>query len=75
MPVKAEPSHVFANRLDEFKVFPDGIRIVEAQITPAAELLCNPEVDAYSLCVTDVQISVGFGRKSRLHPALVLTLR
>ena len=43
-----------------------GIRVVEAQVGLAAELVGQPEVQADGLGVPDVQIAVGLGRKAGL---------
>ena len=48
------------------------IGVVEAQIGVSAELVGEAEVDADRLGVADVQISIGLGRKARLHPPVVL---
>ena len=40
-------------------------------MTDAAEILCDPEVQADRLGVTYVQIAVRFRRESRHHPAVV----
>ena len=45
-----------------------------AQIADAIVVGCNTKIKANSLGVTDVEVSVGFGRETRLHLTTVFTL-
>jgi glutamyl-tRNA synthetase len=54
-------------RVDIFDILFRGIRVVKTEIAHSAVLFRDAEVDAYRLCVTDVQIAVGLRRESRLH--------
>ena len=55
----------FLNRLDVLDVLGRGIRVVEAQIAPAAELACHAEVHADGFDVADVRKAVRLRRKAR----------
>ena len=64
-PVIAEPAHVGLDGVDVLLLFLLRVRIVEAQVAAAAELLGNAEVEADRLGVTDVQVAIRLGRKAR----------
>ena len=64
VPVEAEPFDVGFYAFHIFDVLFCGVGVVEAQIARAVILFFHSEVYAQRLCVTDVQISVGFGRKT-----------
>jgi hypothetical protein len=59
--------------LDELFGLALGIRIVEPQITRAAEFLRDAEIDADGFGMADMQIAVRLGRETRLHAPAVLT--
>ncbi len=63
-PVVAEPAHVGLDGVDVLLLFLLGVRVVEAQVAAAAELLGNAEVEADRLGVADVQVAVRLGRKA-----------
>src|SRR5690606_29480918 len=42
-----------------------GVRVVEAQVTDAAVVARQAEVDGYALGVADVQVTVRLGREAR----------
>src|SRR5262249_9051089 len=67
-----EPAHVGHDRIDVLLLFFAGIGVVEAQVGLAAVVDADAEVQANGLGVTDVQVAVGFGRKTRVHAAAVL---
>lgn len=48
-----------------------GICVVKTEIAHSAVFFRDAEVDAYRLCVTDVQIAVGLRRRSRLHAGVI----
>ena len=64
-PVEAEPPDVALDLVDVLLRFLDGVRVVEAQIAPAAELLRDAEIDADRLGVADVQAAVRLRGESR----------
>ncbi len=66
-PVEAQPVHVALDRVDELLLFLRRIGVVEAQMATAAELLCDPEVQADGLGVADMQIAVRLRRESGDH--------
>ena len=69
-PVEAEPAHVVHDRVDVFLALLGGVGVVEAQVTAAAIVMRQTEVDADRLGVADVQIPVGLGRKASDDPAV-----
>ena len=72
VPTEAQPADVLFNGVDVLDVFLGGIRIVEAEVALAAELLGDAEVEADRFRVPDVQIAIGLGRKAGHHFATVL---
>ena len=63
-PVETQPVDVILDGFHVFGILLGGIGIVHAEIGDAAEFLGDTEVDAQSLAVADVQISVGFRREA-----------
>jgi hypothetical protein len=75
VPLEAEPLDVFHDGFDIFGFFLRGIGVVETKVALTAEFGRKPEVQAYSLGVAYVQITVRLGRKPRLHAPAVLARR
>ena len=71
LPVKSQPFHVSDDRIHIFLVFPARIRIVHAQITGASILGGDAKIKADGLGMSDMEVSIRFGRKSGGHTALV----
>ncbi len=72
-PVVAQPAHVGLDGVDVLLLFLLRVRVVEAQVAAAAELLGDAEVETDRLGVADVQVAVRLGRKTRHYrrvPAL-----
>ena len=67
--VEAEPAYVVDDRLLVFGVLLGRIGVVEAEVTEAAVLLSDTEIQADRLGVADVEIAVGLGGKAGDHPA------
>jgi hypothetical protein len=65
VPAEAEPVHRVDDRIDVLLLFLLGIGVVEAQVAHAAEIACQPEVEADALRVADVQVPVRLGWKAR----------
>ena len=63
-PVEAEPVDILLDGLHVLNVFLRGVGVVHAEVAQAAELLRRAEVDAKSLAVADVQITVGLRREA-----------
>ncbi len=63
LPVKAEPLYIFFDRFDILRIFLQRIRIVKAQMRPAAEFVRQLEIQADRFGVSDMQIAVGLRRK------------
>ena len=71
LPIEAQPADVLHDRVDVLDVFFAGVGVVEPQVAQAAELLGDAEVQADRLGVADVQIAVGLGRETGIHPPAV----
>ncbi|MCY1172027.1 hypothetical protein D9M73_121530 [compost metagenome] len=63
-PFEAQPFDVAFDRVDVFLIFLGRVGVVETQVRDAAELLGQAEVHADRLGVADVQVAVGFRRKT-----------
>jgi hypothetical protein len=63
---------VVVYRVDVFLFFLLGIGVVEAQVAHAAVFLRELEVQPDALGVADVQVAVGFGRKTHANLGRVL---
>jgi hypothetical protein len=74
VPLEAQPTNVLLGGVDVLLLLLQRVRVIEAQIAGATELLGKTEVEADRLGVTDVQIAVGLGREARFH-CLVLPRR
>ena len=69
-PVESKPADIFLNRLYVFRIFRRRVRIIHAEMTDPARLLAgNAEVEADRLGMPDMEIAVGFRRKTSDHPA------
>ena len=64
-PVEAEPAHVRLDGVDVRLLFLLRVRVVEAEVTAAAELVGDAEVEADRLRVADVQVAVRLRREAR----------
>src|SRR5258706_6179321 len=64
LPFEAEPMHGFLDRVDVFLLFLGRIRVVEAQMTPAAVLLSEAEVEADRLGMAEMQVAVRLRREA-----------
>ena len=64
VPLEAEPLDIGFDALHIFHVFFCGIGVVKAQVASAVIFFFHTEIDAKSLCVSDMQIAVRFGRKT-----------
>ena len=69
-PPESEPLNVLLYRVYVFDVLLDGVRVVEAQVAFAAVFLREAEIEADALGMSDVEITVGFGREAGLYAAL-----
>jgi hypothetical protein len=63
-PTPAEPFHVFDYRLNVFLFFFGRVGIVKPKIALAPEFSRYAEIQTNTLRVADVQVAIGFGRKS-----------
>ncbi|VTR69198.1 conserved hypothetical protein [Desulfosarcina cetonica] len=71
IPVKAQPVDILHDGVHIFHVFLGGVGVVEAQVASPMIGLGHAEVQADRFGMADVQVSVGFGRKSGGHPSVV----
>ena len=71
-PVEAQPADVVLDCSDELLALLGGVRVVEAEMAPAAELLGDTEVQADGLRMPDVHVSVRLRREPRDDLAAVL---
>ena len=72
VPVEAEPPHITHDGLFEFHCFLAGIGVVKTKVAKAFVLGSHSKIQAYRLCMADVQIAVRLGRESRMHTAAIL---
>ena len=71
-PVEPQPFDICQYGLHVLDVFAGRVGIVKAHMAAGAVvLLSHAEVEADGLGVPDVQVPVGFGRKTGHHPAVV----
>ena len=63
-PVEAEPAHVVLDRVDVLLLLLRRVRVVEAEVAAAAELLRDAEVEADRLRVADVEVAVRLRREA-----------
>ena len=75
IPVVTQPFDVFLDGVHILQIFFYRIGVVEAQVTDASVLLGNAEIHADGFGVSDMQVTVGFGRETGLYTALVLAFR
>jgi hypothetical protein len=64
-PVEAEPADVRLDGVDVLLLLLQGVGVIEPQVTSAAVLVGNAEVQADRLRVADVEVAVGLGREAR----------
>lgn len=62
----AQPRHNLLNVVNVLFLLGRGVGIVVAQIARAADFLGKAKVDKHRLGVTDMEITIGLGRKSRI---------
>ena len=74
VPINSQPSDVFLNGLDIFRVFSRWIGVVESQVAHSAGgVLCNPEIEGDGLGMPDMEVPIGFRGKSCDDPSTVFT--
>ena len=71
--IRAQPFHILHDGIDELLLLLGGIRIIKTEIELTLVFLSHTIVEKYGLCMSDMQISVGFGRKTG-NDLLVLSL-
>ena len=71
LPVEAQPAHIADDRLHILHALPARVRVVHPKIAGAPVLGGDPEIEADGFGVSDMGISVRFGRKAGGHPALM----
>ena len=73
-PLEPQPCDVLLDRIYIFHVLFDGVGIIETEVADAVVTLCNTKVHTDGLDVSDMEVSVGFGRETRLYASVVLAL-
>ena len=71
-PLEAQPLDVVLDGFHILRVLLLRVRVVEAEVAHAAELLSHAEVHADGLGMANVEVAVRFGREARLEAASVL---
>ena len=64
MPVKAQPAYVIKNGLDILLIFIDRVCVIKTHEAVPGEFLHQAKIQKNRLGVPDVEIAVGFRRKS-----------
>ena len=73
---KAQPTYYLQYTLEVYRLLRLGVGVIVPQITPSPVVRCVPEVDKDGLGVPDMQISIRFWRKARIHqPTRCLEVR
>ncbi len=72
VPGEAEPADILLDGVDVLDILGSGIGVVEPEVARAAQLRGCFEVQADRLGMSDVEVTVGFGRKARGYAAAVL---
>src|SRR5262249_21771763 len=71
-PLKAQPFDVRHDRVYVLGLFLFRIRVIEAQVGAAAELVRQAEIQADGLGVPDVEVTIRLRRKARPNAPVVL---
>ena len=71
-PLESQPLDIVLNTLDIFRIFLDGVCVVETEVTDAAVFLGQTEVDGDGLGVAYMQVTVGLGWEACLQATAVL---
>ena len=64
MPVKAQPAYVIKNGLDIFLILIDRVCVIKTHEAVPGEFLHQAKIQKNRLGVPDVEIAIGFRRKS-----------
>ena len=67
LPVESQPADVGHDAVHVFRLFLGGVGIVKAQVGHAAEVLGGQKISHQCLAMSDVQVTVGFRGKARVH--------
>ena len=66
-PVRSQPADILQDGINELCLLFGRIRIVETHVEFTVIFLCKPVVQKYGLRVSDMEIAVGFRRKTCMH--------
>ena len=66
IPVEAKPANILLDCVNKLHILLSRVCVVKSEITAASEPLGNRKINTQSLGVTDMKITVGFGRKTGL---------
>src|SRR5205814_1516612 len=75
VPLEAQPLHVFHDRFNVLGFFFRWIGVVKTQVALTAKLGGQPEVEADSFGMADVQVAVWLWRKAGLYTAPMFAVR
>ena len=73
-PLITEPLNVFFYGTYVFKVFLLGVGVIHTKVTLTTKFFGNSKVHCNSLGMTNVKITIGFGRKACLKSTSIFTL-
>jgi len=67
IPIKPQPADIRFDGFDILHIFFGGVRVVKAQIGQAAVIFGNTKVEANGLGMPNMQVTIGFWWKARMH--------
>ena len=69
MPAESQPTDIVLDGIDEFLAFLERIGVIEAEIAMTPVFFRQSEIQADRLGVADMEVAIGFRRKTGMHPA------
>ena len=72
-PVESEPLDIVQDRVDIFRILLAGVCVIKAKVTYTVIMLCHTKVHAYSLGMSDMQITIRLWRETGLNPTVILS--
>ena len=67
LPLKTQPRHIVLNGFHIFVAFFDGVGVIKAQVGCTAIFFSDTKIQTDAFGVTDMQESIGLGRKAGNH--------
>ena len=71
--IKTQPGHTVTNRIDIFLRLFLGIGVIKTQMTDTCIIMRNTKIQANTLGMPDMQITIGFRRETGLHTPIPFT--